>query len=82
MAVPSQFEDAPEAGDAAFLEQAHLTYLIPSGTDVDIKADIENAIAQKKPLGDIDTRSFLFFGMHQLCLRHSTGALVSHNTHS
>lgn len=67
MAVPSQLEDAvPDAGDTAFLEQSHLTYVINYGTDVDIKETIESAIAQGKPLEDIETRSWLFFGMH-LC---------------
>lgn len=65
MAVPSQLEDAaPDAGDTAFLEQSHLTYVVPYKTGVDIKEEIEDAIAQKKPLEDIETRSWLFFGMH------------------
>lgn len=82
MAVPSQPEDAaPDAGDTVFLEQSHLTYVVPYGTNVDIKETIQSAISQKKPLEDIETRSWLFFGMH-LCYPYSPGALVSHNTHS
>lgn len=65
MAVPFQPPgSAPEAGDDAFLDQAHLTYIIPYGTEVDIKAEVENALAQKKPLEEIDSRPWLFFGMH------------------
>lgn len=83
MAVPSYFDDAaPEAGDTAFLQQSYLTYIIPFGTDVDIKAEVENAITQKKPIEDIETRPFLFFGMHLGHICYSPGALVSHNTHS
>lgn len=82
MAVPSQPEDAtPDAGDTAFLEQSHLTYVIPYGTDVDIKEEVENAIAREKALEDIETRSWLFFGMRP-CNIYSPAALVSHNTHS
>lgn len=79
MAVPSELEDT--APDTLFLEQSYLTYVIPYGTNVDIKETIEGAIAQKKPLEDIETRSWLFFGMH-LCDLYPPGALVSHNTHS
>lgn len=66
MAVPSQLEGtAPEAKDEAFLDRAHLTYIIPYGTEVDIKVEVENALAQKKPLEEIDSRPWLFFGMHR-----------------
>lgn len=71
MAVDSQLEEpVPEAGDNAFLEHAHLTYIIPSATDVDIKAEVEQAVAQSSPLEDVDTRSWLFFGT-LLCLMDS-----------
>lgn len=77
MAVPSQLEDStPDAGDTAFLEQAHLTYVIPHGTDLNIKEEIEHALAHQKPLEDIETRSWLFFGMFP-CNLHSPGAFVS-----
>lgn len=82
MAVPSQLEDtASDTRDTVFLEQSHLTYVIPYGTNVDIKEIIEGAISQKKPLEDTETRTWLFFGMHS-CYLFSPGALVSHNTHS
>lgn len=65
MAVPSQPEDtASEAGDAAFLEQSELTYIIPFGTDVDVKETIQRAIFKKQPLEEIDSRTWLFFGRH------------------
>lgn len=64
MAVPSQVEDAAtEAGDAAFLGQSYLTYIIPFRTDVDVKQELENAIAKSQPLADVDSRSSLLFGM-------------------
>lgn len=61
MAVPSRLEDT--APDTLFLEQSHLTYVIPYGTNVDVKEIIEGAISRKKPLEDIETRTWLFFGM-------------------
>lgn len=68
MAVPSQLEGtAAEAGDDTFLDWAHLTYIIPYGTEVDIKAEVANALAQKKPLEEIDSRPWLFFGTHCSC---------------
>lgn len=63
MAVPSPAQDTPlEAGDSTFLEQAYLTYVIPLGTDVNIKEEITNAVSKKQPLEEIESRSWLFFG--------------------
>lgn len=63
MAVPSQIEDVPlEVRDSAFLEQAHLTYIIPFETDFKIKEEITYAISKKQPLEEIESRSWLFFG--------------------
>lgn len=63
MAVPSQLEDtALEAADAGFLQQSELTYIIPSGTEVDVKEEIERAISKKQPLEEIESRTWLFFG--------------------
>ncbi|CAN8098793.1 unnamed protein product [Discula destructiva] len=90
MAVPSQVEDGTlEAGDSAFLEQSYLTYIIPHGTDVDIKSELENTIAEKKPFEEIDTRSWLFFdetvdvllilrttGVDDATLKYYTGRLL------
>ncbi|PSR99434.1 TRAPP trafficking subunit Trs65-domain-containing protein [Coniella lustricola] len=62
MAVPSQLEDAAaDAGDSAFLGQSYLTYIIPFSTTVDIKAEVENAIASNRPLADINSRPWLLF---------------------
>lgn len=91
MAVPSQHqnEDAPlEAGDSAFLEQAYLTYIIPFGTDVDIKDELQNVISKQQPLEDIESRSWLFFGKAPVwpccrcCVAGFPEVFVSHNTYS
>lgn len=63
MAVPSQLEDAvADSGDSAFLGQSYLTYIIPFSTSVNIKAEVENAIASSRPLADIESRPWLLFG--------------------
>lgn len=63
MAVPSEAEDIPpNAVDSGFLEQAYLTYIIPFGTDVDIREEIAKAVSQKQPLEEIESRAWLFFG--------------------
>lgn len=92
MAAPSQHQNEnahSEAGDAAFLDQAYLTYIIPFGTDVDIEAEVRNAKSRQMPLEDIESRSWLFFGkastravMLPLLPCRSPEILVSHNTHS
>ncbi|KAF3764972.1 hypothetical protein M406DRAFT_41903 [Cryphonectria parasitica EP155] len=62
MAVPSQIQDtAVGAGDSAFLAQSYLTYLIPYRTNVDMKEEVEKAIATSQPLADIASRPWFLF---------------------
>lgn len=69
MADPSLLEpNVPEVDDAAFLEQAYLTYLIPYGTNVDIGEVVKAAISEKKPLEELESRTWLFFGMGSVAL--------------
>lgn len=64
MADPSPLEhDVPEVDDSAFLEHSYLTYIIPYGTDADIGEVVKAAIAEKKPLEELESRTWLFFGM-------------------
>lgn len=64
MAEFSPLEDnVPELDDSAFLEHSYLTYIIPYGTDADIGEVVKTAIAEKKPLEKLESRSWLFFGM-------------------
>lgn len=64
MAVPSQLEaGTSEAGDSAFLEHSYLTYIIPHDTEIDITQYIQTAVAEKKVLEELESRTWLFFGM-------------------
>lgn len=64
MAGPSPLEhDGPEVNDSAFLEHSYLTYIIPYDTDADIGEVVKAAIAEKKPLEELESRTWLFFGM-------------------
>lgn len=64
MADPSPLgHSVPEVDDSAFLEHSYLTYILPYGTDIDISEVVKGAIAQKKPLEELESRTWLFFGM-------------------
>lgn len=68
MADPLPLEhNVPELDDSAFLEHSYLTYIIPYGTDADIAEVVKAAIAEEKPLEELESRSWLFFGMGFSC---------------
>lgn len=69
MADPSPLEhDVPEVDDSAFLEHAYLTYIIPYDTSADVGELVKAAIAQKKSLEGLESRTWLFFGMNPSAL--------------
>lgn len=79
---PSLEHDVPNEADAsAFLAHAYLTYILPYDTDVDIGEVVKAAIADKKPLEELESRTWLFFGMAILRPGANPEVLPSHNTH-
>lgn len=81
MADPLPLDHAtPELDDSAFLEHAYLTYIIPSSTNSNIGEVVKAAIAENKPLEELESRTWLFFGMVAFALPRPRSS-SSHSTH-
>jgi hypothetical protein len=60
-------ETRDEANDPSydFIERSHLTYVVPSRTNIDLEKAFENVDASRPILESIQQRATLFFGKNR-----------------
>lgn len=64
MAVPENDLPADEGPDARFIEHSHLSYAIPSETDLNLDDAFKSVDLSRPLLESIPRRKSLFFGIY------------------
>lgn len=63
MAVPENDAPSSEGSDARFVEQSHLSYMIPYETDLNLEEQFKSLDPSRPLIDSIPRRKSLFFGI-------------------